>query len=195
MTNVKPRLPASVQSSGTITALVFFPLYWLALLFSEIIDTRGEEHVTLENHVQRSAGNHDPKQKYRQGSNLVEATLKNVLSRLTASILPQVAQTPRGKVNPHQPMLKGKCRIVARLMRAKHTHTRANPHMIMPVNTPRMYRASAPRATSTPAALKTWVCGKSFTATLPSCWMPKPPCPRGPTGRKTDTITSLGGRE
>jgi hypothetical protein len=35
--------------------------------------------------------------------------------------------------------------------------------------------------------------GKTLIASFPSCMMPKEPWPNGPNGRKTDTITSLGG--
>lgn len=96
-------------------------------------------------------------------------TLKNWLSRLVANMPVQVPHTPRGNVKPHQPMLKGKVCVEARLMRANDTHKRANPHMTSPMKTPMMYSISAPRNGSTPAALKMLVWGITLRATLPSC--------------------------
>lgn len=63
--------------------------------------------------------------------------LKNSLPRFCHNALVQVAHTPSGKVNPHQPMLKGNDRVVLKMMRAKHTQARAKPHMTMPKKMPR----------------------------------------------------------
>ena len=63
-------------------------------------------------------------------------------------------------------------------------------HMIIAMRNPTIYSVS-------PAYVifvgKLCVSRNTVRATLPSCIMPKPPCPSGPSGRNTLTITARGG--
>ncbi|KAK2763463.1 hypothetical protein CKAH01_05057 [Colletotrichum kahawae] len=64
-------------------------------------------------------------------------TLKKMLSKSCASMPVQVAITPNGNVNPHQPMLNGNFCIVTMLMRAKDNYTSAKPHIMSARKMPR----------------------------------------------------------
>ena len=63
-------------------------------------------------------------------------TLKKGLDSSLARRPVQVAQTPSGNVNPHQPMLKGKPLAVRMLMRAKDSQPRAAPDISSAVSRP-----------------------------------------------------------
>jgi hypothetical protein len=133
-------------------------------------------------------------------------TLKNRLGSSSPIVLVLRAKTPMGKVNPHQPynrlvladsyvergasitILKGNLDLLM-LARAKNNQTSPYPHMIKASPKPTTYKIlPEPSAPSEP------VSGKSFQATLPNCMMANPPCPSGPRGRNTETMTSRGGR-
>ena len=124
--------------------------------------------------------------------NIVARTLKNVLGSSLAICAVLVVNTPRGNVNPHQPMLNGNLDLVI-LAAAKKSHTSPKPHITVAVTQPNTKRIS-PELTAEDERGRVPVLGKSDMATDPSCIIAKPPCPRGPRGRKTETMTSRGGR-
>ena len=118
----------------------------------------------------------------------VPKILKNSEGSSFAMVVVATVNTPSGKVNPHQPILNGNFDRVIEA-NAKKSQTSANPHMISPTTKPKVYRKGPAEV----CAGKLDVSGKTLIASFPSCMMPKEPWPNGPNGRKTDTITSLGG--
>ena len=124
----------------------------------------------------------------------VPRTLKNSDGNSFAICVVDVANTPNGNVNPHHPILNGNLLLVI-LAAAKNNHTSPNPHITVAVNQPMIYR-NWPAFTDPSFGESGSVCviGKISIATFPSCIIAKPPCPRGPIGRNTETITSRGGR-
>ena len=101
----------------------------------------------------------------------------------------ETVKTPMGNVKPHHPMLKGNLlRLI--LASAKKNQTRAKPHIISAIRNPTTYRMSPALVV---LSLRVLVTGKIFIATTPSSMIAKPPWPKGPSGRKTETITSRGG--
>lgn len=122
------------------------------ILVSQILQTGRMEHLACKYKLDGSQCHNNPEQDHGEGKdldlvsnfsseNLSEGrtmvdTLKKSLSRFSARAPVQVATTPKGNVNPHQPMLKGKLCIVAMLIKANESHTRAKPHIMMAKNTP-----------------------------------------------------------
>lgn len=190
-----------------------------ALLSSELslldfLETRCEEQFTSQSALDSPESHYDPEQRYRYRKNLslhqltaqietvvalkairrglrtVPRTLKKVEGISLPIVVVETVKTPSGNVKPHQPILNGNLERLI-LAKAKKSHTRPNPHMIRAISQPTTYRIS-------PDPLEYWfrvpVLTNVAAATFPSRIIAKPPCPSGPRGRKTETMTSRGGK-
>ena len=113
---------------------------------------------------------------------------KNVDGSSFPSVIVDTVNTLSGRVQPHQPTLKGNL-LRLMLASAKKSQTMAKPHIISARRNPTTYKICPALP---PAISRVPVFGKIFTAAFPSCMMPKPPWPEGPSGRNTDTITLHG---
>lgn len=69
---------------------------------------------------------------------IVPNTLKKKLGICTPNSIVQTANTPSGKVQTYQPILKGNGQSLWHIARAKQSHNRPNPHIISATKTPLM---------------------------------------------------------
>lgn len=77
----------------------------------------------------------------REGIRTVPSTLKNNDGISFPSVVVDTANTPSGKVKPHQPILNGNL-LRLMLASAKKSQTIAKPHMMSAINQPTTYKIS-----------------------------------------------------
>jgi hypothetical protein len=74
-----------------------------------------------------------------QGAHTVPRTLKNIMSISSPSSIVFAAYTPSGKVNPHQPILKGNGELYRTVARANTSQIKPKLHMRRDMRTPKTY--------------------------------------------------------
>lgn len=120
------------------------------------------------------------------------STLKSVDPVSFPIVVVETVSTPSEHVKPPPAQFKWKFSSANTREREKEPHYRKFPHHKRHHPARDIYKFQGPPHAATPAG-RVFVRGKICIETFPNCMIAKPPCPRGPRERKTETITSRGG--